>query len=174
MDYRKLTALLLTSSLILTGCGGAAGGGQSEPAAQEQAETEQAGDEQADAEQAAAGEEGSEEADASQTGAEAETESTEKKQELSDKEKQNLAILEEKLGKDAKKLLQAVEDVANIYDDISWKSVADTFPEKFDLRERDDHSGQEPEPLGHMLELRICRSQRDEHPEHNGHDGRGI
>ena len=136
MDYRKLTALLLTSSLILTGCGGAAGGGQSEPAAQEQAETEQAGDEQADAEQAAAGEEGSEEADASQTGAEAEAESAEKKQELSDKEKQNLAKLEEKLGKDAKKLLQAVEDVANIYDDISWKSVADAFPERFDLRER--------------------------------------
>ena len=55
---------------------------------------------------------------------------------LSDIEKQAFAHLEEELAADAAALLRDGEDVRDIYSEYDWKSKADTFPGKFDLRSR--------------------------------------
>ena len=55
---------------------------------------------------------------------------------LSDIEKQAFTHMEEELAIDAEALLWDGEDVRDIYNDYDWKSKADTFPGKFDLRSR--------------------------------------
>ena len=55
---------------------------------------------------------------------------------LSDLEQQALAHMEEELTADAAALLRYGEDVADIYGEFEWKSKADSFPAKFDLRNR--------------------------------------
>ena len=47
-----------------------------------------------------------------------------------------LAYLGRELETTAKHLVRTGEDTDDVYTEISWKSVADTFPEKFDLRTR--------------------------------------
>ena len=54
----------------------------------------------------------------------------------SDQEKKNLEILEGKLAKDSDRLVYSGNFIVNIYDDFSWKTEADIFPAKLDLRER--------------------------------------
>lgn len=54
----------------------------------------------------------------------------------SEQEAKAFDILEDKLAADADRLLKSPYFIYNIYDDFSWKSEADTFPEKLDLRDR--------------------------------------
>ena len=54
----------------------------------------------------------------------------------SDQEKKSLEILEGKLAKDSDRLVYSGNFIVNIYDDFSWKTEADIFPAKLDLRER--------------------------------------
>ncbi len=51
-------------------------------------------------------------------------------------EKTALEYLSNELEKSADLLMQDGEDVDDIYSSLEWKSIADTFPEKFDLRDR--------------------------------------
>ena len=46
------------------------------------------------------------------------------------------AYLGRELAASAERLIRTGEDMDDVYTEISWKSVADTFPEKFDLRKR--------------------------------------
>jgi len=55
---------------------------------------------------------------------------------LSDDEQHALDYLGEQLAAPAAVLMKSGEDVDDIYSSLNWTSVADTFPEKFDLRER--------------------------------------
>ncbi|MBQ6517331.1 MAG: hypothetical protein IJI14_01340 [Anaerolineaceae bacterium] len=54
----------------------------------------------------------------------------------SEKEKTALNYLSSELEKTADHLMRDGEDVEDIYSTLEWSSIADTFPEKFDLRER--------------------------------------
>ena len=56
--------------------------------------------------------------------------------ETADSENEQLKYLAEELEKSSDKLLNDGEDVRDLYSELEWKSVADTFPEKFDLRDR--------------------------------------
>ena len=47
-----------------------------------------------------------------------------------------LAYLGRELDAAAEGLIRRGEDIDDVYTEISWQSMADTFPEKFDLRER--------------------------------------
>ena len=47
-----------------------------------------------------------------------------------------LTYLGRELETTAKHLIRTGEDMDDVYTEISWKSVADTFPEKYDLRTR--------------------------------------
>jgi hypothetical protein len=47
-----------------------------------------------------------------------------------------LTYLGRELETTAKHLIRTGEDTDDVYTEISWKSVADTFPEKYDLRTR--------------------------------------
>lgn len=51
-------------------------------------------------------------------------------------EQEYLAYLSSELEESAAHLMKNGEDVDDIYSSLNWKSIADTFPEKFDLRER--------------------------------------
>ena len=51
-------------------------------------------------------------------------------------EEDALAYLGRELDAAAKRLIRLGEDMDDVYTEISWQSMADTFPEKFDLRER--------------------------------------
>jgi len=55
---------------------------------------------------------------------------------LSSDEQRALDYLGEQLAAPAAVLMKSGEDVDDIYSTLNWTSVADTFPEKFDLRER--------------------------------------
>ena len=55
---------------------------------------------------------------------------------LSAEEQRALDYLGEQLAAPAAALMESGEDVGDIYSALNWTSVADTFPEKFDLRER--------------------------------------
>ena len=55
---------------------------------------------------------------------------------LSVKEKEYLSYLSDELQKPADHLMRDGEDVDDIYSALNWVSVADTFPSKFDLRDR--------------------------------------
>ncbi len=128
MKHFTLTAAILAMILLLTGCGGAAGTGntQGTTAEQSQAQTgEQSQGQTAEQSQA-------------QTAAQSQIQTavllTEK--DYSDQEKKNLEILEGKLAKDSDRLVYSGNFIVNIYDDFSWKTEADIFPAKLDLRER--------------------------------------
>ena len=47
-----------------------------------------------------------------------------------------MGSLESELAEDSKSLVNTGNSITNIYDDFSWKSEADTFPARLDLRER--------------------------------------
>ena len=51
-------------------------------------------------------------------------------------EAEGLDYLARELESSSAMLLQTGEDVEDIYSELHWTSVADTFPAKFDLRER--------------------------------------
>ena len=51
-------------------------------------------------------------------------------------ESEALEYLGKQLEAPSNHLLETGEDVDDIYSMLTWTSVADTFPEKFDLRER--------------------------------------
>ena len=128
MKHFTLTAAILAMILLLTGCGGAAGTGntQGTTAEQSQAQTgEQSQGQTTEQSQA-------------QTAAQSQIQTavllTEK--DYSDQEKKNLEILEGKLAKDSDRLVYSGNFIVNIYDDFSWKTEADIFPAKLELRER--------------------------------------
>ncbi|MBQ4511913.1 MAG: hypothetical protein II969_02895 [Anaerolineaceae bacterium] len=56
--------------------------------------------------------------------------------ELSENEKSALDYLSSELEEASKVLMKQGEDVEDFYSELTWTSLADTFPEKFDLRER--------------------------------------
>ena len=56
--------------------------------------------------------------------------------ELNEAELKDLAYLSNELEESADHLMRNGEDVDDIYSSLNWRSIADTFPEKFDLRER--------------------------------------
>ena len=55
---------------------------------------------------------------------------------FSEIEQESITLLSQELEKSADHLMRNGEDVDDIYTTLNWKSIADTFPEKFDLRER--------------------------------------
>ena len=55
---------------------------------------------------------------------------------LSEADLKSLDRLGTELEEPAALLLHYGEDVADIYSELRWRSIADTFPEKFDLRDR--------------------------------------
>ena len=154
MKRQELTALLLTVSVALAGCGGTAvqGGAATEAAAQvSSAETAQESpaketDETANGQsgaaaagnEEAAGGNGAPEGEGKTGGAaKGEVAGSVSLSDLSDPEKQAIAHMEEELAADAASLLRYGEDVGDIYGEYEWKSKADALPEKFDLRNRD-------------------------------------
>lgn len=138
MKRKEITALMLAVSVALAGCGGAAGQGGT--AAQGGAETTQedpAGNAEAGNVEAAAGVSGDAEPEGKTGGgAEGEVTGSVSLSGLSDLEKQAFGHMEEELAIDAATLLRYGEDVWDIYGEYSWKSIADSFPAKFDLRNR--------------------------------------
>ena len=54
---------------------------------------------------------------------------------LSAADQQALDYLGNELAAPAEVLMSYGEDVNDIYSELAWTSVADTFPEKFDLRD---------------------------------------
>ena len=162
MKRHKLTAFLLTISVALSGCGGTAAQGGAAPADSAQADTagesgvetaQDNPDGTAEAETAEAETAGSGDAEAEGNtggGAAGEVTGSVNLSGLSDLEKQAFAHMEEELAADAAVLLHYGEDVNDIYGEFEWKSKADSFPAKFDLRTR----GTEPVSLGDMLEFR--------------------
>ena len=143
MKRKELTALLLAVSVTLAGCGGAAapGGAASEGTSQAgSAETTQedtSGNPAAGTAEAGIGESGDAEPEGKTGGgAEGEVTGSVSLSGLSDLEKQAFGHMEEELTNDAAALLRYGEDVWDIYGEYSWKSIADSFPAKFDLRNR--------------------------------------
>ncbi len=55
---------------------------------------------------------------------------------FNEKEKTALNYLSSEMEESADHLMRNGEDVDDIYSTLDWTSIADTFPEKFDLRER--------------------------------------
>ena len=55
---------------------------------------------------------------------------------LSESDRNALDYLGSELQKPAKTLMRTGEDVDDLYSEVLWTSVGDTFPEKFDLRDR--------------------------------------
>ena len=55
---------------------------------------------------------------------------------FSEKEQEGIAYLSDELEKSADHLMRNGEDVDDIYSTLNWRSIADTFPAKFDLRDR--------------------------------------
>lgn len=122
MNKQKLAALLLIISVTLMGCGGTV--------AQEGTASE-------GTEDSGTGESGGAESEENTGGStEGEVTGSVNLANLSDLENQAFARMEEELAADAEALLGYGEDVANIYGEYDWKSKADSFPEKFDLRKR--------------------------------------
>jgi hypothetical protein len=66
----------------------------------------------------------------------AQTEKLEPVTEYDEREAEALSYLSSELEKAADHLMRNGEDVDDIYSSLNWKSIADTFPEKFDLRNR--------------------------------------
>ncbi len=55
---------------------------------------------------------------------------------LSPAELKALDYLGTEIGESSSHLMAMGEDLDDIYSELNWKSIADTFPEKFDLRDR--------------------------------------
>ena len=55
---------------------------------------------------------------------------------LSPAEVESLDYLGTEIGESSSHLMAMGEDLDDIYSELNWKSIADTFPEKFDLRDR--------------------------------------
>ena len=148
MKRHKLTAFLLTISVALSGCDGTAAQGGAAPADSAQADTagesgvetaQDNPDGTAEAETAEAETAGSGDAEAEGNtggGAAGEVTGSVNLSSISDLEKQAFSHMEEELAVDAATLLRYGEDVADIYGEFEWKSKADSFPAKFDLRTR--------------------------------------
>ena len=148
MKRHTLTAFLLTISVALAGCGQTAAQGGAAPEDSAQADsaqessagtTQDTSDSTAEAGAAEAKTAGSGDAEAEEnTGGAASGEVTGSVNlsGLSDLEKQAFAHMEEELAVDAATLLRYGEDVADIYGEFDRKSEADSFPAKFDLRNR--------------------------------------
>ena len=128
MKHFTLTAAILAMILLLTGCGGAAGTGNTQGTTAEQSQAQTV--EQSQLQTAEQSQAQTEEQSQLQTAVLL----TEK--DYSDQEKKNLEILEGKLAKDSDRLVYSGNFIVNIYDDFSWKTEADIFPAKLDLRER--------------------------------------
>ena len=128
MKHFTLTAAILAMILLLTGCGGAAGTGNTQGTTAEQSQAQTGERSQA------------------QTAEQSQPQTTEQSQlqtavlltekDYSEQEKKSLEILEDKLAKDSDRLVYSGNFIVNIYDDFSWKTEADIFPAKLDLRER--------------------------------------
>jgi C1A family cysteine protease len=114
--------------LLLTGCGEAAGTGKTQGTAAEQSQAQTV--EQSQLQTAEQSQAQTEEQSQLQTAVLL----TEK--DYSDQEKKSLEILEGKLAKDSDRLVYSGNFIVNIYDDFSWKTEADIFPAKLDLRAR--------------------------------------
>ena len=140
MKRHKLTAFLLTISVALSGCDGTAAQGGAAPADSAQADT--AGESSAETAQdntagtADAGTGGAETEGNTGGSAAGEAAGSVNLSSISDLEKQAFSHMEEELAVDAATLLRYGEDVADIYGEFEWKSKADSFPAKFDLRTR--------------------------------------
>lgn len=126
MKHFTLTAAILAMILLLTGCGGAAGTGNTQGTTAEQSQPQTA--EQLQLQTA----EQSQPQTAEQSQLQTAALLTEK--DYSDQEKKSLEILEGKLAKDSDRLVYSGNFIVNIYDDFSWKTEADIFPAKLDLR----------------------------------------
>ena len=144
MKHFTLTAAILAMILLLTGCGGAAGTGntQGTTAEQSQAQTgEQSQGQTAEESQLQTGEQSqgqTAEQSQAQTAAQSQIQTAVllTAKDYSDQEKKKLEILEGKLAKDSDRLVYTGNFIVNIYDDFSWKTEADIFPAKLDLRAR--------------------------------------
>ena len=147
MGYTKTTAVLLAVSVFLAGCGGSTGSATSgagvTASGQEQASGQQDTGQQDTGQQAS----GQQDAGRQDTGQQAETASPYRdrnpdtktpisEENYSDREKQNLNELETTLAEDSERLVYSGNYITNIYDDFAWKSEADIFPAKLDLRIR--------------------------------------
>ena len=142
MKRQNIIALLVTISMALTSCAGAAAPGDAAPAGASGGGTSQ----ESSAESASGGPDQEAAADAEAGSAESGENDGGSAQEpaaepvslsaLSDLEKQAFTHMEEELTADAASLLRYGEDVDDIYGDYEWKSKADALPEKFDLRKR--------------------------------------
>ena len=139
---------MLAVSVALAGCGGTAAQGGAAPADSAQADSAQEsssetegtpgkGADGTDTAEAGTGGTGAAEAEG-RTGGSAQGEVTGSVSltNLSDLEIKAFTHMEEELADDAAALLRTGEDVDDIYGEIAWKSKADTFPAKFDLRKR--------------------------------------
>ena len=135
MKRKGLAAMLLAVTAALTACGGAAAQGGAAPAdtAQEDVSRNPAAA-HAEAETGESGDAGP--GGKTGGGAEGEVTGSVNLSSLSDLEKQAFGHLEEELAADAAVLLRYGEDVDDIYGEYEWKSKADSFPAKFDLRNR--------------------------------------
>ena len=145
MRKMKLTALLLTVSVSLAACGGAAiQGGTAAQGTQQGAATQETQQAQqgSTTQETQAPQEAQESQATQQTqetpggAATGEVTGSVSMDKLSDLERQAFTHMEEELASDAAKLLRYGEDVDDIYGDYEWKSKADSFPAKFDLRNR--------------------------------------
>ena len=141
MKKKEFTALLLAVSVALTACGGAASQGGTAPEGTAQASSEEtaqadiSGNPEAGTADAGTGESGDAETAGNAGGSAAgEVTGSVNLSSLSDLEKQAFGHMEEELADDAKALLRYGEDVEDIYGEYTWKSKADSFPAKFDLR----------------------------------------
>ena len=135
MKRKGLAAMLLAVTAALTACGGAAAQGGAAPA--DTAQEDVSGNPAAAHAEAETGESG-DAGPGGKTGggAEGEVTGSVNLSSLSDLEKQAFGHLEEELAADAAVLLRYGEDVDDIYGEYEWKSKADSFPAKFDLRNR--------------------------------------
>lgn len=131
MRHTKTTAVLLAFSVFLAGCGGSTGSttsGAGATASGQQSSEHQAAEQPSSEQQA---ETASPDRDRN---TDAQTPIPEEN--YSDREKQNLNELETTLAEDSERLVYSGNYITNIYDDFAWKSEADIFPAKLDLRGR--------------------------------------
>lgn len=120
MKQLTSAAAMLAMILLLTGCGEAAGTGKTQGTVAEQSQVQTVEQSQLQT--------------AEQSQLQTAVLLTEK--DYSEQEKKSLEILEDKLAKDSDRLVYSGNFIVNIYDDFSWKTEADIFPAKLDLRER--------------------------------------
>ena len=136
MRHAKTTAVFLAVSVFLAGCGGSTGG--STGTAASGAGTTASGQEQASAQQDDAQQDAGQQTGTASPdqGQNTDAKAPIPEENYSDREKQNLNALETRLAADSERLVKSGNYITNIYDDFVWKSEADIFPAKLDLRGR--------------------------------------